>query len=177
MFVFENYNLKPDYMYFLPSNIKGPDSTYLVVFGTICILFILAFYFRVSISETKEKLKKSIRAYVKPFFFKVRGDTLYTANEGPIQFIWEYLDDHFLTPSLPGSGYEHLYEINYDEEDAGDGDSQGEDDDDDDGEDDDGEEGEDDDNDEEDDVVKEGMNNKLEYAEIEDDETDSEDDE
>ena len=126
MFVFENYNLKPDYMYFISSNNNGPDLSYLVIFGIICIIFVLGFIFRVSIVDAKENLKKSIRAYIKPFFFKVRGDTLYTPNEGPIQFVWEYLDEYFLTPSLPGSHYEHLYEYEKDDDEE-DNDEDGED--------------------------------------------------
>lgn len=138
MFVFENYNLKPDYMYFIPSNIHGPDLSYLVIFGIMCIIFILGYIFRVSIVDAKENLKKSIRAYLKPLFFKVRDDTLYTPKEGPIQFVWEYLDEYFLTPSLPGSHYEHLFEEEddgSDNDDEEDGASDGQEDDDDDDED------------------------------------------
>ena len=163
MFVFENYNLKPDYMYFLPANFNGPDTSFAVIFGIICIIFVLAFIFRASISDAKEKLKKSIRAYIKPFFFRVKGDTLHIDNDGILQFIWEYLDDHFLTPSLPGSQYEHLYDLNYGEDsDSGSGSDEDDED--------------DEDEDDNENNVKEGMINKLEYSEI-GDETDSEDDE
>ena len=142
MFVLGKYNLKSDYMYFLPStfynnqtNIEGLDNSFIsfAVFGGFFIILVLLYYFRDSLSALKESVKHKTREFLKPLFFKVTGDTVHTVKEGPLQHVWEYLDTFFLQPSESSLLYDY----------KGDNDSDDNDDDDDD----------DDDDDEENDVL------------------------
>lgn len=116
MFVSEKYNLKSDYMYFLPSTFNYNQTnisdleysfTYFAVFGICLIILIAAFYFRDSLSAFKERTKHQIREFLKPIFFKVNGDTVHTVKEGPLQFVWEYLDTYFLQPSESSTLYDY----------------------------------------------------------------------
>jgi hypothetical protein len=112
MFVFGKYNLKSDYMYFLPTNFTTNDSefsfTFFAIFGVVLIILIAVFFFRDSISLAKESAKHKIRELLKPIFFKVNGDTVHTVKEGPLQIVWEYLDTYFLQPSEPSTLYDYI---------------------------------------------------------------------
>jgi hypothetical protein len=153
MFVFEKYNLKSDYMYFLPTNFNYNQNdaeysfTFFAIFGVVLIIIIAVFFFRDTLSFAKENTKHKVREFLKPIFFRVNGDTVHSVKEGPLQFVWEYLDTYFLQPSEPSTLYDYIG----DEEDEGDDDD-----------DDEEEEEDDDDND-----GKEGME---EYAEEDDEE-------
>jgi len=98
MLVCGNYNLKSDYMYFISSS-KMDSSSYLFYCGLVFICLSLLYFFRESVHGLKETFKCKLREFLRPIFMKVNGDTVYTAKEGPMQFIWEYLDTYFLMPS------------------------------------------------------------------------------
>ena len=85
MFVLEKYNLKSDF-----------------------IMLFLAFYFRDSLSALKESAKHKTREFLIPIFFKVNGDTVHSVKEGPLQFVWEYLDTYFLQPSESSTLYDYV---------------------------------------------------------------------
>ena len=131
MFVSEKYNLKSDYMYFLPStfnynqmDISDLDysSTSFAVFGVFFIVLIILFYFRDSLSAAKESAKHRIREFLKPIFFKVNGDTVLSVKEGPLQSVWEYLDAYFLQPSESSLLYDYEGDASDDDEDGDDDD-------------------------------------------------------
>ena len=134
----------------------SPSVNYLFYCGLVFILLSLLFIFRESVHGLKEAFKYQIREFLRPFFIKVNGDTVYTAKEGPMQFIWEYLDTYFLMPS-------EYVSVSDDEEMQ----------DDDEDEDDDDEESviegmqDDEDTDEEESVIREGMQDEEEESVIE----------
>ena len=119
MFVFRKYNLKSDYMYFIPTSdilyVEPNTNITLLYCVSFLIIVSLAFYFRESISAFKETTKHQLRGYLKPLFVKVDGDSVSTAKEGTMQFIWEYLDTYFLTPS--DSSFESFGDIDDDNDD------------------------------------------------------------
>ena len=126
-------------MYFIPysfnqstDNMEDDSGAYYIICGIFFLICFLSFYFRDFISGVKENLKKNIRDYLKPIFFKVSGNTLSTVKEGPLQSAWEYLDTYFLTPSEPSSSYdytdeddEYEYENENEDEDEDDGEEGG----------------------------------------------------
>jgi len=122
MFVFGKYNLKSDYMYFLPTNFNyNPNDaeysfTFFAISGVVLIIIFAVFFFRDSISLAKENAKHKVREFLKPIFFKVNGDTVHTVKEGPLQFVWEYLDTYFLQPSESSTLYDYVGDEEDDEE-------------------------------------------------------------
>jgi hypothetical protein len=118
-------------MYFIPSNLNFDSddysSSYYIFCGIFLIILIASFYFRDYISGVKENVKKNIRGYLRPIFFKVDGDTVSTVKQGPLQSVWVYLDTYFLTPSEPSSSYDYIGSDDEDEEGEYDEDEEGED--------------------------------------------------
>ena len=109
-------------MYFLPSTFNYNQTNisdvadmeysfaYFAVFGVFFIILILCFYYRDSMSALKESTKHRMREFLKPIFFKVNGDTVHAVKEGPLQFVWEYLDTYFLQPSESSTLYDYVGE-------------------------------------------------------------------
>ena len=93
------------------------------------VLFILVVFMnRELISKTKEQVKMSTRAFLKPYFFKVTGNTVHADKDGPGAFIWNSLDTYFLKPA------DESTDPKYDDSDSDSGSDEDEDDDDDDDE-------------------------------------------
>jgi hypothetical protein len=91
---------------FLPSQfqeaILNKNNNNMVIGIVLFISFLLIFFFRDQISQFKEILKAKLRSTLKPMFFKVENGTIYSSEEGTMNFIWNYLDTYFLAPSEAG---------------------------------------------------------------------------
>lgn len=110
-------------MYFVPYDLsslqksscqEGMNTMWIGAF--LFVLFLLLFFFRDRISQIKEQLKIKIRESLKPMFFKVEGNTVHDIPEGPMKFVWEYLDMFFLKPSEAGTEGYYDYLPNEDDE-------------------------------------------------------------
>ncbi len=100
-------------MYFVPYDLSSlqksstPEVINTMWIGAfLFVLFLVLFFFRDRVSHIKEQLKLQVRESLKPMFFKVEGNTVHDIPEGPMKFVWEYLDMFFLKPSEAGlEGY------------------------------------------------------------------------
>lgn len=111
-------------MYFVPYDLsslqksscqEGMNTMWIGAF--LFVLFLLLFFFRDRISKIKEQLKMQVRESLKPMFFKVEGNTIHDVPEGPMKFVWEYLDMFFLKPSEAGTEGYYDYLPNEDDKD------------------------------------------------------------
>ena len=112
-------------MYFVPYDLsslqksscqEGMNTMWIGAF--LFVLFLVLFFFRDRISQIKEKLKLQVRESLKPMFFKVEGNTIHDIPEGPMKFVWEYLDMFFLKPSEAGTEGYYDYLPNEDDEES-----------------------------------------------------------
>ena len=110
-------------MYFVPYDLsslqksscqEGMNTMWIGAF--LFVLFLVLFFFRDRISKIKEQLKMQVRESLKPMFFKVEGNTVHDIPEGPMKFVWEYLDMFFLKPSEAGTEGYYDYLPNEDDE-------------------------------------------------------------
>lgn len=119
-------------MYFVPYDLsslqksscqEGMNTMWIGAF--LFVLFLVLFFFRDRISQIKEQLKLQVRESLKPMFFKVEGNTIHDIPEGPMKFIWEYLDMFFLKPSDAGTEGYYDYLPNEDDGDSNQGSKEG----------------------------------------------------
>lgn len=83
------------------------------------VVFILVVFLnRELISKTKEQVKTSARAFLKPYFFKVTGNTVHADQDGPGAFLWNSLDTYFLKPADESA--DPIYDDDDDEDDSDD---------------------------------------------------------
>lgn len=100
-------------MYFVPYDLSSLQKSStsetmntMWIGAFLFVLFLVLFFFRDRVSQIKEQLKLQVRESLKPMFFKVEGNTIHDIPEGPMKFVWEYLDMFFLKPSEGGlEGY------------------------------------------------------------------------
>jgi hypothetical protein len=125
MFVLPYYNiLLKNIMNFMSTT--GEVSEYLnpSSIAIVCsVVFILVVFLnRELISKTKEQVKKSARAFLKPYFFKVTGNTVHADQDGSGAFLWNSLDTYFLKPADEST--DSVYDDDNDDDDSDDEDEE-----------------------------------------------------